>query len=395
MTKIAYDKLDNAFYERGAVSGLDELIADLQGDSDHHALFRSLLLRKRFELGLPLVNAGDLSGVPDETRKAYETFVEHTCREIGARCLDVKWGTPSIAQAWRYFRTLGEKKPIQDALDKIEPANATDDDMNIAIEQGVHPRRGFQIILERDGLCRAISLYDDEYSTNLADKKFAASMLVKQLYKDLVNAVSRLILERFGELPPETDLVDLIRHRPWLFENSQTHADPQHIAAISRIGLITESNEDLIMTLSIAEFGRMLDPRHKPSGRAPFEAGFNDYALYARALLGQNVATTVEHFRARLSIYDATNSNYPAEMVVMLLWRTGQKSEALHVWQHYLSQEPPEIAGIVIPSFYDLCIEAGEFGKLADTARSQGDMAAWAAARVMTVQANKTQPAPS
>ena len=376
---FSYDELDAAFQTLGADGGLKNLINVLQADPDHHAFFRALLLQKRYELGLPLIAPGDLDEYPESARKDYEAFVETTCRETGLKYLNDK----NIVQAWRYFRTLGEKAPIRKALEALDPKDATDEELNIALDQGVHVRRGFEIALQRDGLCRAISTFDAGFSTEISDKKYAAGLLLHALYKDLVVAVCREIHNKFGETPPETDLVDLIRHRPWLFEDGRTHADPQHVASVSRIGLLAEGREELIMALSICEYGRMLAPQHRYSGRPPFEGGFDDWALYARALLGQNVETTIEHFRSKLSTYDSGIGTTPAEMVVLLLWRTGQKEEALSVWQHYLFEQAPEVPGEFIPSYYELCIQARQFQRLVDSAKVLGDTAAWAAARIM------------
>ena len=44
---------------------------------------------------------------------------------------------------------------------------------------------------------------------------------------------------------------------------------------------------------------------------------------------------------------------------VLLLWGLNRTSEALDVWQNYLQQQPPELPGMCLPPFYNLCIEAG------------------------------------
>lgn len=383
---LSYDELGNSFDAAGPLAGLEALIATLQKDGDHHALFRALLLKKRYQLGLPLINPGDLKDFPEQHRKEYEDFVAATCREIGAQYL--KDG--DIAQAWRYFRTVGDSEPVRAALEKLDPKDASDDALNIAIEQGAHPRRGFELTLARDGLCRAISVFEAGFSDDLSHKKFAAALLARALYKDLVVGVSRAILDRFGQLPPpeETDLVELIRHRPWLFENKATHADPQHVAAVARIGLICEAEEDLIMALSIAEYGRLLDAELQPVLRAPFEDGFADVARFARALLGQGADETADYFRARLHQYGTGGDTYSAELAVLLLWRMKRHAEALDVWQEYLREQPAELPGALIPSYYQLCIEAREFRRLADAARAQDDSSAWAAARLMDTGAS-------
>lgn len=386
---IPYDDIGMLFDSSGVVGGLQGLIHAHESENDHHGVFRALLLKRRFELGLPLINPGELKGSPPDLKKEYEEYVEKICREIGQKYLDAG----NIVQAFRYFRTLGELGAIREGLEKIDAKDASEEIIAIAIEQGVHPRRGFEMTLQAHGLCRGITVFDSEFSTSLDDKRYAAGLLVRALYKDLVLGVSRAILERFGQLPPETDLVELIRLRPWLFDDNRTHADPEHVNSVARIGLLCESPEELIMCLSIAEYGRMIGRHYNPAPHAPFEAGFADYARYARALLGQNVEDAATHFRSKLAVYGGSSgSRTPAEMVVLLLWRVGKKEEALDVWQQYLNDEPPEIPGVFIPSFYDLCIAAKSFQRLAETARQQGDSSGWAAARALETQ-NRDAPA--
>ncbi len=63
-------------------------------------------------------------------------------------------------------------------------------------------------------------------------------------------------------------MIDLVRHRPWMFENSNYHADPSHLVSICRIGLIVDTQPEQIMALSCCEYGKMLDKRLQYEGRA-------------------------------------------------------------------------------------------------------------------------------
>src|SRR5438876_6884272 len=114
MSDVPYSEIESAFAGAGAAAGIEALINAARKSADHHALFRALLLKKRHELGLPLVNPGNLKSSPAETRRAYEDFVETTCREVGTLYLN----EGDIIQAWRYFRTVGESEPVRQALGK-------------------------------------------------------------------------------------------------------------------------------------------------------------------------------------------------------------------------------------------------------------------------------------
>jgi hypothetical protein len=387
---IPFDSIKSVFETQGASAGLDALLEHLRADGTPHAHFRALLLQKRYALGLPLINPGDLGSFPDHTRKAYEAYVEDVCRETGLAYL--KDG--KIIEAWRYFRTVGDRAPVREALEKLDPAQATDEVLRIALDEGVHPRRGFELVLKRDGLCRTITLFDSASTVDLAVKRHAAGIMAQQLYTELVIGVSKQIFDRFGEIPPETDLVDLIRHRPWLFENANTHADPTHISAVSRYGLLCETQPEQIMTLSINEYGKLLDKRFGAATDAPFEDGFLDHVKYARALLGENVDDAVDHFTAKLAGYDTSADPVTAEWIISLVFRVGQKKKALELWQKHLSETPPDLPGAFLPSFYDLCTDAKEFGLLTETARAQGDVSAWAGACMLASKDSGAAPTP-
>ena len=380
---IPFDSIKSVFDAQGSAAGLDALLQHVGETGSPHAVFRMKLLKKRSEMGLPLINPGDLSDYPETLRKAYEAFVEESCRETGAEYL--KQGR--LTDAWRYLRTINDRSALREALEKLNPADASDEVLNIALDENVHPQRGFEIVLQRDGLCRTITLFEQARAAELSVKRHAAGLLAERLYIDLVTAISKQIFERFGEIPPETDLVELIRHRPWLFEKAATHADPSHISAVSRIGLLAEEQPALIMTLSINEYGRKLDKRHGAATEAPFEDGYDDHVMYARALLGENTEAAIDHFTAKLVSYQTSGVDAtPVEWVISLVWRTGGKKRALELWLQYLSEQLPEAPGVYIPSFYEMCLAAKEYGILAEMARKQGDVSAWAAACVLAAQ---------
>lgn len=379
MTEQEFNEIGAAF-DTDPAAGMALLIRKLEDSSDHHSLFRAKVLAKRNELKLPLLNPGNLKGAPDDARKTYEECVETVCREIGQRYLKEN----NITQAWRYFRTISDEAPIREALEKAAPETASDELIEIAIGQGVHPLRGFEIILERDGLCRGVSTFDTEFSQNLDDKKAAAAMLVRAIYRDLVLNTRKQIYERFNEYPPETDLVDLFQHRPWMFENSNYHSDPSHLIAICRIGIIIETEPERIMALSCSEYGKKLDKRLQYEGRAPFENGYSDYAMYYRALLGQNVDETIAFFKEKLTRYDLhAMDSFATEAILLLLWNCGKQKEALEFWREHFQYTAPDQAGMISPSFYELCAKAGDFAQLAEVARNQSDTSAWAAAKLL------------
>ena len=130
---ISYDEVSMHFDASGVTGGLDAVIHAIESEHDHHALFRALLLKKRHEMKLPLINPGDLRGYPADVKKTYEDYVEATCGEIGDKYLH----DGNIVQAWRYFKTIGKHEPIRAALEKLDPKEASEEILTLAISQAV------------------------------------------------------------------------------------------------------------------------------------------------------------------------------------------------------------------------------------------------------------------
>jgi len=378
--EIPYSAIEQAIQRSGADAGLEALASHFRDRGQHHALFRTLLLRKRAELGLPLINPGELKAFPARLREAYEDFVEATCRKTGELYLQ----DGDVLQAWRYLKTIGEREPVRHALEQLEAAQASDEVLALAIREGLHPVRGFELLLETRGLCSAITAFNHELYAPLPEQKQIAALLVKRLYRDLVLSVRRDIQDRKKPAPEETDLVEIIRSRPWLFEDKNTHADPTHISAVLRIGLIVEGQDELLMALSIAEYAKKVPAVFASAGPELFEGGAADYAKYYRALLGQDADKNAEFFCARLAGYKNDEvGNGPAESVLQLLWRLDRKDEALGIWENFIRDVPPDLDGHVIPSFYELCLQAGDYDRLSRIAQTHRDTAVWAAARML------------
>ena len=66
-----------------------------------------------------------------------------------------------IPRAWNYYRLIGEPGPIHDAIENV--VLREEDEfyplVEIALHQGIHPRKGFDLILDRQGICNAITVF--------------------------------------------------------------------------------------------------------------------------------------------------------------------------------------------------------------------------------------------
>src|SRR5207245_4263338 len=116
---------------------------------EYGMLLEARLMKKRHDMGLPLIQTDSLA------QEEYQQAVVEAAREAGRLFL----ADGRIERAWPYFRAVSETQPVFEAIDKIEPAENLDNVISIAFQEGVHPRKGLELILAQHGMCRAITAF--------------------------------------------------------------------------------------------------------------------------------------------------------------------------------------------------------------------------------------------
>src|SRR5579864_5472693 len=152
MDQELFERLEQTLRAEGQQAGFDLLIAHLLEQKNYPLLFEARLMRRRHEMGLPLIFSGNISDVPPAHQAAYQAALVEAARETGRLFL----ADGDLGRAWPYFRAIGEPGPIAAAIDKVESAERLDSLLQIALQEGVNPRRGFELLLEHHGICRAI-----------------------------------------------------------------------------------------------------------------------------------------------------------------------------------------------------------------------------------------------
>jgi hypothetical protein len=253
--------------------------------------------------------------------------------------------------------------------------------IEIAFNQGAHPRRGFELILEHYGTCSAITAFEHlppEESVRVP----CAAALVRQLHEQLSFSLRADIARRGQPAPPEgASIPELIAGKPWLFADDAYHIDISHLGAVVRMAPLLTDPEALGLAIELTDYGRNLSGRHRYEGEPPFENLYEDHGLYLRALRGENVEEAVAHFRAKLPPPDPDGSpseTLPAQVLVRLLERVGRLEEAIAVAAEHLADVPESwLACTPLPV---LCRRANRPDLLAKAARQRGDLVQYAAA---------------
>src|SRR5690242_14727848 len=181
----AFDRLRAALESAGPLAAIDKLCDELRAASDYQNLFYARLMRKRVELGVPPFPTGPSAELPPETHDPYEAAIRTAGREVGNLYLD----RGDIPRAWMYFRMLGEPEPVRRALADCSPG--PDEDIyplvELAWQQGVLPEKGFDLILDRHGVCSAITtVHSADLSQNPAVREYCVKRLVRALHEQLL-----------------------------------------------------------------------------------------------------------------------------------------------------------------------------------------------------------------
>ncbi|MCA9063367.1 MAG: hypothetical protein KDA96_09920, partial [Planctomycetaceae bacterium] len=190
---------------------LAALEAALLQAKDYHRLFDARLIRVRMQMGLPIIQPTSLRNIPEEQEPEFRKAYINVARDIGALLLNDN----RLADAWAYFRTIGEPEPVRAAIEKVqiprEPDEQFDEIMNLALYEGAHVVRGLEFLLKTHGTCNTVTAMSQLIQQMSGDeRRQAAAMMVRNLYEDLTASVRRHVEQRQPVLNPAVSLGELI-----------------------------------------------------------------------------------------------------------------------------------------------------------------------------------------
>jgi hypothetical protein len=360
-----------------------QLVERLRQEKQYRRIFDARLMHARLQLGLPLVSQPTLADLPQDKQRAYQDAHVRAAREVGELFL----ADGDVAAAWPYFRAVGDTGPIAAALERYDLADADTPDaqdrlgaaIQIAFQERVHPRKGFELILKHYGLCRAITMFA-AYPTG-EGRGDSLSLLVRSLHAELVKNLAYAIADVEGTRPESHSVTALIEGREWLFENNAQYTDSSHIAPVLTFSAELADKETLKLAVEIADYATRLDAMFQYSDNPPFERAYYDRLIYLKALLGEDVDHAVMHFGEKAAASDADRDGYrPAEVLVELLTRLGRYDDAINAFRRYLMDATPE--DLACPSLPQLCQMAGDFGQLKQVAKQESDPLSYMAALI-------------
>lgn len=387
MSAEPFQLLEETLASGGPEAAFDRLADVLRSEKKYPQLFEALLMKKRHQLGLPLLGGDSIKDLPEHLQAEVEEYYVETCRQVGSLYL----GDGDIVAAWPYFRAIDEPARVADAIEgwrvpasgsgsnPEETGTKIDAIIDIALHQGAHPRRGFEIVLSEHGVCRAITVFEHQFPYGGDVREECGRILVGRLHEDLRRSIVSDITHREGSAPAEANLKDLVEDRPWLFEGHGYHVDVSHLQAVIRVAALLKDKESIEKAVQMSEYGRRLPRDFQHPDRPPFTEFYSDYRIFLQALLGTGVDGAIRYFTQKVENQGAADEarRFPAEVLVYLLHRTGRYDEAIAAHLKYLRGAKTEPS--VAPSLLQLCDMAGDYSKLLESAKERGDLLQFAA----------------
>ena len=361
----------------GPLAAAEALCAELRAAEDYHALFYAKLLAARVQLGVSPFPNGPSSELPAAAHAGYEDAIREAAREVGALYLAKR----DLPRAWSLYRLVGDAEPLRQALRDYEPG--PDDDaypvIDIAWHQGLLPEKGFDLILNRHGVCSAITLVGGtDLSQKPAVREYCVRGLTAALHAQLSERVQGDLAGR-GR-PSEGSLAALLAANLDLCADDAYHVDVSHLSSVVQMALHLPPGESLNQARDLAHYGERLAPQFRGDGEPPFDDTYADYAAYLGAVAGENVEAALARFRAKAEREAAEGVSFPAQVLVNLLLTLNRPTEALGAAREFLGEVADE--HLSCPSATELARRVGDYDGLSRAARDKGDAVTFLAARI-------------
>jgi len=376
MSDEIYDQLSAAASTAGVDATLTKLAEFLRGSHQYHDLFDVRLMQARHKHGLPLIWTKTMDELPEPGRTKVEDASLEACREVGHGLLNVG----RVREAWMYLRPTGEKAQTAQALEKLvsEDESLSEDVIDIALNEGVCPRLGFELMLKNYGLCNAITTYDSQMTGRpKADRREVAALLLRFIHEELLRNVQEDVARQQGTPASETTLADLVRDRDWLFEAENYHTDTTHLQSIVRFAVILDDPELIRLAFDLTQYGMKLGDSYQFPGRPPFIDVYPDHARFYGALLGENADEVVAFFKQQADDSTEDQDTTPVEVYLSLLSRLGRTGDAIEETARL--QPPGKRQSDLAPSLQELAQQSGDYERLMKVSRARGDLLGFAA----------------
>jgi len=370
-----FDQLEQQSTSGGVDAVLQHLITSLQQDKKHHELFEALKMQVRHRAGLPLLYGESGDDLDSKQRTLLEDGLLGACRQVGTGLLE----DGRVSEGWMYMRPVGDMSAAREMINKIEVQDDNIDEMvEVLLQEGVDPARGFSVVLQNYGTCNAITTFESVMpQKGKADQRAVAQLLLRHVHQELFTNVKADVAGRQDSEPTATTLAELIAGQEGMFGEHSYHIDTTHLASTTRFSRILEDEESLRLALDLTQYGKELHEQFQYEGDEPFTDIYRDHAFYFQALLGENLDEALAYFKDRSDNVDTNQwGTVGIETYIDLLARVGKIEEAIAVTIE--KTQPGQRTMGLAPSLLELCERSGNYSPLMDACRGSDDVLGFA-----------------
>lgn len=375
MSQTLFDELPELIKTAGPAQAIDRLCAQLRERKDYASLFYALLMKKRHELGVLPLPTSPSNELPEAVLDDYEESIRQAGRLVGNLFLE----DGNFGQAFSYFKMLNEPEPVRAALDKYQLPEGPEAQpiIELAFHHGAHPKRGFEWVLERFGLCSAITamgsyLNGANFPHGAQARDECLKLLAHSLHTQLVQRLHHDIARKEGKAPETQSVKALIAGRDWLFDDDNYHVDISHLSSVVQMGSHLPKCAELTLLRDLCTYGQKLSPQFTGRGDPPFEDTHLDYGHFYDVLLGEHVEEGLAHFRHKAENPDPDDPGNPAaEVLVNLYLRLDRPAEALATARQFLMSSDER--NLTCPNITELCRKVNDYRTLAEVSKERGD----------------------
>jgi len=361
---------------------LDQIIDHFRNTHQPMELFESLKMRTRIQLGLPLMSQENERRRAEDIERQLEQGLLDACRETGSMLIQMG----RVGEGWMYLRPTGDVDAVKELLSSVEITDDNYDDMiQVLLHEGVDIARGFQAVLDHQGTCNSITLFDQTLAgRGKQDRAAAAACLLDHFYSELCEMVRADIANREAPADPSETLQEMIEKRKWLLADGGYHLDTTHLASTVKIASVLEEPEQIQKAWELTQYGRRLNHQFQYPGDEPFVDFYPAYSTFYSILRGENVdaGLTVFQRKAR-SVDTAQHGTAAMETYVDLLNRTGRYQEAIESAVSLVPKEVP--AQRIIPLLIEIAQKTNDlpdqdgYSVLLDYCKEKQDLLGYAA----------------
>ena len=361
MTTTETDIFDRlASHREDPTEMLDQMVEHFRKTRSPMELFEALKMRIRNQLGLPLVTSENEPSRPEDVERQLEVGLLDACREAGTMLIE----DGKIGEGWMYLRPTGDSALAKRLISTVPITEENYDEMiQVLLHEGVDVARGYQAVLDQQGTCNSITLYEQALTNrSKEDQRAAAACLLDHLYAELLESVRGDIARREAPADENESLGEMLAKRRWILEDGGYHLDTTHLSSTVRIATTLNTPECLRKALELTQYGRRLHHQFQYPGDEPFVDFYPAYATFFSILLGENVDAGLKVFERKARSVDVAEQGTAAiETYVDLLDRVGRHQQAIDAAVELVPDAlPPQR---IVPMLIDIAERAKAAGE--------------------------------